>query len=82
MITVRMTTEVPDDRRLVLTLPPEVPTGRADLAVTVEWSDGTGSSPRGMPAAAIRGIAAGQCDPPDDATVEQWLQDRRLQKHG
>jgi hypothetical protein len=82
MITVRMTTEVPDDRRVVLTLPPEVPTGRADLVVTVESSNGTGSPPRGVPAAAIRGIAAGQGDPPDDATVEQWLQDQRLQRYG
>jgi hypothetical protein len=36
MITFRITTDVKDDRRVVLTLPPEVPTGEADLIVTVE----------------------------------------------
>ena len=81
MITLRMTTDVTDDRRVVLTLPPEVPTGPADLVVTVESPNGTGSQPRGVPAAAIRGIAAGSGEPPDDATVEQWLQDRRLEKY-
>ena len=82
MITLRMTTEVPGDRRVVLTLPPEVPTGRADLVVTVESPNGTDSQPRGVPAAAVRGIAAGPGEPPDDATVEQWLHDRRLEKYG
>ena len=59
MITVRVTTDVPDDRRVVLTLPPEVPTGRADLVVTVDSSNGTGALPRGVPAVAVRAIAAG-----------------------
>ncbi len=36
MITFRITAEVKDDRRIVLTLPPEVPTGAAELVVTVE----------------------------------------------
>ncbi len=36
MITFRITTDVKDDRRVVLTLPPEVPTGEADLIVTIE----------------------------------------------
>jgi hypothetical protein len=36
MITFRITTEIKDDRRVVLTLPPEVPTGQAELVVTVE----------------------------------------------
>ena len=36
MITLRISTEVADDRRVVLTLPPEVPTGRAELVVTVD----------------------------------------------
>ena len=36
MITFRISTEVSDDRRVVLTLPSEVPTGQADLVVTVE----------------------------------------------
>ena len=82
MITVRITTDVPDDRRVVLTLPPEVPTGRADMVVTVESPNGTGAMPRGVPSAAIRGIAAGLGDPPDDATVAQWLQERRQARYG
>ena len=36
MITFRIATEVKDDHRVVLTLPPEVPTGRAELVVTVD----------------------------------------------
>jgi hypothetical protein len=35
MITFRISTDVTDDRRVVLTLPPEVPTGRAELVVSV-----------------------------------------------
>ena len=36
MITFRITADVQDDRRVVLTLPPEVPTGQAELVVTVD----------------------------------------------
>ena len=36
MITFRTTTDVKDDRQVVLTLPPEVPTGQAELVVIVE----------------------------------------------
>jgi hypothetical protein len=35
MITLRITTDVQNDRRVVLTLPPEVPTGRTELVVTI-----------------------------------------------
>lgn len=35
MITFRISTDVKDDRRVVLTLPREVPTGKADLVVSV-----------------------------------------------
>ena len=35
MITFRITTTVQDDRRVILTLPPEVPTGQAELVVSV-----------------------------------------------
>jgi len=82
MVTVRIRTDVRDDRRVLLTLPPEVPTGPAELVVTVESTNGTGSQSRGVPAAAIRGIGAGVDQPPDDATVEQWLEQRRLEKYG
>jgi hypothetical protein len=79
MITLRMTTEVTDDRRVVLNLPLEVPTGKAELVVTVESSQAR--SPWGVPAQEIRGIAAGNGAPPDDATVEQWLEERRAEKY-
>lgn len=36
MVTLRITADVPSDRRLVLTLPAEVPVGRAALVVTVD----------------------------------------------
>jgi hypothetical protein len=35
MITLRITADIKDDRRVVLTLPPEVPTGQTELVVTV-----------------------------------------------
>lgn len=79
MITLRITAEVADDRRVVLTLPPEVPTGKAELVVTV-GSPQVGQ-PRGVPASEIRGIAAGNGPVPDDATIEQWMQQRRAEKY-
>lgn len=82
MIALRVTAEVTDDRRVVVTLPPEVPTGRAELVVTVESPNGTSSQPRGVPAEAVRGIGAGAGEPPDDATVERWLDGRRREKYG
>lgn len=36
MIRFRTTAEVKDDRQVVLTLPPEVPTGKADLVVIID----------------------------------------------
>ncbi len=36
MITFRFSTEVNDDRQVVVTLPPEVPPGKTDLVITVE----------------------------------------------
>jgi hypothetical protein len=35
MISFEITADIQDDRRVVLTLPPEVPTGQAKLVVTV-----------------------------------------------
>lgn len=82
MITLRLTTDVTDDRRVVLNLPPEVPTGPAELVVTIGPTNGQPAHPRGVPAAAVRGTAAGDGPPPDDATVEQWLHERRTGKFG
>ena len=36
MITFRITTQVDENRRVVLTLPAEVPTGKTELVVTVD----------------------------------------------
>jgi hypothetical protein len=38
--------------------------------------------PRGVPAEQVRGIAAGNGPPPDDDTVNRWIEDLRLEKHG
>jgi hypothetical protein len=35
MITFRITAEIKDDHQIVLTLPPEVPTGQAELVISV-----------------------------------------------
>jgi hypothetical protein len=60
MITLRLTTDVKADRRLVLTWPPEVPTGQADLVITVESPRQTTKHPRTSLAAWA------------DATAENW----------
>ena len=49
MATFRMTANVKDDRRVVLTLPLEVPTGMAELVVTAEPHQAR-QPPRGVPA--------------------------------
>ena len=82
MITLRMTADVTDDRRVVLTLPSDVPTGRADLVVTVESPDAGQPRPRGVPAALVLGIASGNGPAPDDETVERWMQEHRAEKFG
>jgi hypothetical protein len=47
MITFRISTEVKADRQVVVTLPPEVPMGKAELVVTVaSASGGDGKRPR------------------------------------
>lgn len=37
---------------------------------------------RGVPAAQVRGIAAGAASPPDDDTVKRWVEEGRTEKHG
>ena len=61
MTTLRMTADVKDDRRVVLTLPPEVPTGMADFVVTVEPQQTEHPPRRGVPAAAV--LVSGQVQP-------------------
>ena len=47
MITFRVSADVRDDHRVVLTLPPEVPTGRNELIVTIAPEAETqGKTPR------------------------------------
>ncbi len=82
MITVRMTADVKDDRQVVLTLPLEVPTGQADLVVTVESPTVSQPQPWGVPAAEVLGIAAGTGTAPDDEMVQQWIHERRTEKYG
>jgi hypothetical protein len=82
MTTVRMTADVQDDRRVVLTLPLEVPTGPADLIVTVQPQKGKQPTAQGVAAADILGIGAGNGSPPDDDTVKQWIREHRTEKYG
>jgi hypothetical protein len=46
MITFQITAEIKDDRRVVLTLPPEFPTGQTKLVVTVDPSAPENQQPR------------------------------------
>jgi hypothetical protein len=46
MITVRVSADIHEDRRVVLTLPPEVPVGRSELSVSVAESEPEASRPR------------------------------------
>ena len=48
MITIRVSTDVKDDRRVVLTLPPEVPLGKTELIISI-----TPDEPQGPQNAAI-----------------------------
>ena len=74
--------DVQSDRKVIVTLPPEVPTGPAELVVTVESPTGKLSNARGVPASEIRGIGDGIGQPPDDETVDRWMHDRRMEKYG
>jgi hypothetical protein len=46
MITFRLSTEIKEDRQVVLTLPPEVPIGQAELVVTVNSPPSDNKRPR------------------------------------
>lgn len=46
MITLRISTDVKDDRTVTLTLPPEAPTGRVELVITVAEPAAAGKRPR------------------------------------
>lgn len=82
MTTYRMIADVNEDRRVVLTLPAEVPTGRTELVITIGPPETGTTPPRGVPAGAVRGIAAGDGPVPDDDTIERWVEEYRTEKHG
>jgi hypothetical protein len=46
MITVRVSADIHEDRRVVLTLPPEVPVGRSELIVSIAEPQPEASRPR------------------------------------
>jgi hypothetical protein len=50
MITLHIITDIKEDRRVVLTLPPEVPTGQAEVIVRVEHSASVNEPQRAGPA--------------------------------
>ncbi len=54
----------------------------ADVEVTLVASEKPARGPRGVPAEQVRGIAAGDGPPPDDDTVNRWIQERRVEKYG
>ena len=57
MITLRITAEVPNDRQVTLTLPAEVPTGPAELVVTVDSHDADREATRGAALAQFLALA-------------------------
>lgn len=46
MITMHVTVEVKDNRQVVVTLPPEVPTGSAELVISIAPTPGERKKPR------------------------------------
>jgi hypothetical protein len=82
MVTLRITADVPNNRQLLITLPPEVPTGQTDLEIRVAPRSQNPLSPRGVPAADIIGIGVGMGTPPADETVREWIQEHRMGKYG
>lgn len=46
MITFRITADIKDDRQIIVNLPPEVPTGKAELIVTVSQPPNLPNKPR------------------------------------
>lgn len=52
---------------------------RVEILLKTEEASSRG---RGVPAAAVRGIAAGTEAPPDDDTTKRWIQEHRQEKYG
>ncbi|MFO0964109.1 MAG: hypothetical protein U0793_00795 [Gemmataceae bacterium] len=54
----------------------------AKVEVVVVTAEAAAPQCRGVPAAQVRGIAAGAGVPPDDETIKRWIEEHRLEKHG
>lgn len=65
MITVRLDADIPADRQITLTLPPEVPAGRAEVFLLIASAETTPS-------------AAPPSAPPSDKFEREWAAFRRL----
>jgi hypothetical protein len=48
----------------------------------LEVLESVAPGPRGVPAEQVRGIAAGDGGPPNDDTVNRWVQEHRVEKYG
>ena len=54
----------------------------ASVEVVVVVPEKSAPGLRGVPAEKVRGIAAGDGSPPDDETVNRWIEERRMEKYG
>jgi hypothetical protein len=55
------------------------------LAEELIWSlrpEVRSAGSRGVPASQVRGMAAGDGQPPDDETVKQWVHEHRVGRYG
>ena len=77
MVTMRITADVPSNRQLTITLPPDFPLGETELEIRATSQRTTTN---GVPASEIRGIAAGNGSPPDDVLIREWIGQHRVEK--
>ena len=73
MITFRTSTEIREDRRVVLTLPPETPLGAAELLVTVAPQRQLGDSHRGGLRRQFGGVRSGDPRSADNERIDADL---------
>lgn len=65
----------------VKTWPPERRLRLAGALLGTLGPDVRASGPRGVPVERVLGMAAGHGPPPDDATVERWLEEHHREKY-
>ena len=70
------------DGSLVLDQKPNLPAGRVTVVLRQEALESMPREPRGVPAEQVLGIAAGAGLPPDDDTINRWIQEHRVEKYG